>query len=186
MCSIVHGDRPTKPKNATKIGLSDLLWGLLQACWDGDRSKRPRMQYVENQIRNAAVRWERQAPRRRPLPLSLRPGDIPPNSNPLVAFSRSSSTGTRNSSGSDQSLLNIPIIKIDVVGSEDNCPHSMQEFYPPPSPISLSQSGSFLNEAIINRLDGVSPQLIRFDSKLDAGFRFWNEGPSLSKNEQEY
>ena len=158
MCSIVNGDRPSKPRNATAIGLSDSLWGLLQACWDGDRSKRPRMQFVEDQINNAAAHWERHRPRRRSVPLPFRLGDLP--SNHLVASSSSSSTGTRNSNASDQSHLSVPVIKIDVVEPEGNGPHPMQEFYPPPSPISPSQSGSLTNEAMIDRLDGVSPQVV--------------------------
>lgn len=172
VCSIVNGDRPAKPKDAATIGLSDSLWKLLQACWDADRSKRPRMQYVQDQISNAAAQWERQTPRRRSVPLSFRSGGSLPN--PLAASSSSSSTGTRNSSASDQSQTSIPIIRIDVVAPEEDGPSDlMQEFYPPPSPISPSQPGSSSNEAMINRLDGVSSQVDQFDRSLthDSGSR---------------
>ena len=121
------------------------------------------MQYVEDRIGNAAAQWGRDAPRRRSVPLSLRPE-------------------TGNSSTSHQSH---PIIRVDVVGLGENDPHQMQEFYPPPSPIFPGQHGSFSEEAMINRLDGVSPQDVRF-AQLDVRFRFWNEVPSPNRSEQEY
>jgi hypothetical protein len=134
------------------------------------------MQYVQDQISNAAAQWERQAPHRRSVPLSIRPGGLLPN--PLVTSSSSSSTGTKNSSASDQSQMSIPIIRIDAVAPEEDSPGLMQEFYPPPSPISPSQLGSFSNEAMINRLDGVSPQITQFDPTLmrdsGSGTRFSN------------
>lgn len=53
-----------------------------------------------------------------------------------------------------------------MAGPEGNEPLPMQEFYPPPSPISPSQPGNLPNEAVINRLDRVSPQIVSFDSTL--------------------
>ena len=151
MFSIVNGTRPTKPQDAMVIGLSDPLWEFLQACWSGDRVQRPRMQDVEAQVGDAAARWETQMPSHGPVPFPSRPGNsqnapaIPPGSN---------STGTRRSSASDLPKLNTPAIRI--VGPDENHTHSMQEFYPPPSPISASPSGSPSDEALINRLDSVS------------------------------
>jgi len=164
VCSIVNGTRPTIPENAATIGLSDPLWELLQACWNGDRSQRPRMQDVEVQLGNAAARWETPTPSRRPVPFPHRPGNSLPNS--LVVSPSSSSTETRNSRASDLPQSGTPVIRIDVVGLEENDPDRMQEFYPTPSPISPSQSGSQSNEALINRLDGVGPRVVWFDSAL--------------------
>ena len=167
MCSIIIGERPTRPGDSMKIGLSDPLWELLKRCWDGDRTRRPQMQDVEVQIGNAAVQWEGvHTPRRRPPPPSSRPGGLLPT--PLMASFNSSSTGTRNSTASDQSRLSIPDIRI--VGPDENeQPHHMQEFYPPPSPISPSYPGGPSTEAKINRLDGVSPRVAQSDLVLMAG-----------------
>ena len=166
VCSIVKGDRPTKPTNAAEIGLSGSLWELLQACWDGDRTRRPRMQYVEAQIGNATI------PNGIPA-TSRRPGALSPKQ--IAVSTSSSSTATKSSTTSDQSQLNIPIIKIDMVEPEDKS-HLMQEFYPPPSPISPIQPGSFSNEAMINRVDEVSPLAAQCNlvlmMGLDSGPRF--------------
>ncbi|KAF9647924.1 kinase-like protein [Thelephora ganbajun] len=152
VCSIVNGTRPTKPKNATMIDLSDPMWELLQACWDGDRLQRPRMQHVEVQIGNAAVRWESSMTA---VPFPRRPGVSP--SSLLMGSSNPSSTGTRSSNASDPPRLDIPDIRVNVVGPEENNSDGMQEFYPTPSPISPRQPEGHTNETIINRLDGVGP-----------------------------
>ena len=165
--SIVNGTRPAKPENATAIGLSDPVWELLQACWNEDRSLRPQIQHVEVQVGNAATRWRAPMQPRSPVPLSPRPGDSEQNT--LVFPASHSSTGTRNSSASDLPRLNVPIIRVDVVGPEESSPHRMQEFYPPPSPISPNQSGSHSNETLINRLDGVSPRVVRLVMVLMPG-----------------
>lgn len=162
--SIVNGTRPAKPENAITIGLSDLLWELLQACWNEDRSRRPRMDYVEVQVGNAAS-WQ-QIPSRGSVPFPLRPDDS--SQNPPSP----SSTRTRNSSAYDLPRLSIPAIRIDVVGPEENSPYPMQEFYPPPSPISTNSSESHSNEALINRLDGVSFRAIWSSHGFDAGLSF--------------
>ena len=169
---IVNGTRPAKPENATAIGLSDPLWELLQACWDGDRSRRPRIQRVEVQVGNAATQWRTPVQSRSPAPPSPRPGDSTQNS--LVFPPSPSPTRTRNPSVSDLFRLNVPVIRVDVAGPEESSPHRMQEFYPPPSPISSNQSGSHSNEALINRLDGVSPRSPQFGYGIDAGFSFWS------------
>jgi hypothetical protein len=106
------------------------------------------MQDVEIQVGNAAAQWESRGPATR-LPRSE---DHLPS---LLAFPTSSSpssTGRRNSSASDMSAT----IGINVVGPEEDDPHRMQEFYPCPSPITPDQSVSHSNEALVNRLDGVS------------------------------
>jgi hypothetical protein len=79
---------------------------------------------------------------------------------PSWSSSSTSSTGTKNSNASEQPRLSIPDIKINVVGPEEDDPHPMQEFYPPPSPIAPSPAGGPSNEAMINRLDGVSSQIV--------------------------
>lgn len=166
MCSIVNGIRPAKPKNSTMIGLSDTLWDLLQDCWNGDRLQRPQMQNVEVQVGNAAAQWETWVLSRRPVPFPRRPREPSPSS--VMATYSCSSTETGNSSASDLPRLNAPEIRIVVDGPEDSNPHRMQEFYPPPSPIS-PYPGTQLNGAFIDRLDGVSSRMIWFDLVLIPG-----------------
>ena len=56
--NVVQGVRPTKPKYASAIGLSDSLWSFVQRCWDGERKLRPKIAEVVSQLRRAAVDWD--------------------------------------------------------------------------------------------------------------------------------
>ena len=175
MCSIVNGTRPTKPRNSQMIGLSDPLWDLLQGCWNGERSRRPRMKDVEVQVSNAAARWETSVQSRpRLLPFPCRPRESFPS--PGMASPSPSPTEAINFSAPDSPRLNVPEIRIIVVGPEDSKLHHMQEFYPTPSPIS-PHPGTQSDEAFIDRLDAVSSRIVWFGLVLipclasRAGFR---------------
>jgi len=39
--AVVSGERPPKPGNAEEIGITQLLWNLLTACWCEERTGRP-------------------------------------------------------------------------------------------------------------------------------------------------
>ena len=39
--TVVAGERPPKPENANDIGMTEIVWGLLQECWRTDRKTRP-------------------------------------------------------------------------------------------------------------------------------------------------
>ena len=39
--AIVSGERPSKPENANEIGLTEVVWDLLEECWREDRTTRP-------------------------------------------------------------------------------------------------------------------------------------------------
>ena len=41
MLAVLSGDRPIKPENAEDIGMTDVLWHLVEECWKENRSKRP-------------------------------------------------------------------------------------------------------------------------------------------------
>ena len=43
--------------NASAIGLSDLLWGFVQRCWDGDIRLRPKVGEVVVHLGEAAADW---------------------------------------------------------------------------------------------------------------------------------
>ena len=60
--STVQGVRPDKPENALAIGLSDLLWGFVQRCWDGDIRLRPKVVEVVTHLGEAATDWGREMP----------------------------------------------------------------------------------------------------------------------------
>jgi len=56
--SVVQGLRPGKPKNASSIGFSDLLWDFIQRCWDGDRTQRPKVVEVVTHLGKAVKNWD--------------------------------------------------------------------------------------------------------------------------------
>ena len=39
--AVISGERPPKPDNAEKIGMTGVVWELLEECWREDRTKRP-------------------------------------------------------------------------------------------------------------------------------------------------
>jgi len=55
--SVVEGSRPDKPENASSIGFSDLLWGFVQRCWDGNKTRRPKVAEVITHLGEAATNW---------------------------------------------------------------------------------------------------------------------------------
>ena len=59
---VSNGLRPEKPENAEAIGISDPLWGLIQKCWDGERTRRPQIQVVVAGVGSAAVNWRTDMP----------------------------------------------------------------------------------------------------------------------------
>ena len=55
---VVEGLRPAKPENATSIGFSDLLWGFIERCWDGNINLRPKVAEVATHLGEAAANWK--------------------------------------------------------------------------------------------------------------------------------
>ena len=56
--NVVQGVRPTKPENASAVGLSDLLWDFVQRCWDGEVKLRPKVAEVVSQLGRATADWD--------------------------------------------------------------------------------------------------------------------------------
>ena len=54
MFQLLGGVRPSKPKNALELGLSDEVWKLLEDCWQTDRQLRPPVNDVLGHVRSAA------------------------------------------------------------------------------------------------------------------------------------
>lgn len=55
--SVLAGARPAKPENAVGIGFSEILWNLVQKCWDGEVARRPQIQEVVEGIGKVATSW---------------------------------------------------------------------------------------------------------------------------------
>ena len=48
---VTEGRRPSKPTEASRLGLSSDVWRLVQDCWKQRRKKRPEIQYVTRRLR---------------------------------------------------------------------------------------------------------------------------------------
>ena len=46
MRAVISGERPPKPKNAEKIGMTGAVWELMRECWRENRTKRPDISQV--------------------------------------------------------------------------------------------------------------------------------------------
>jgi serine/threonine protein kinase len=46
MHAVISGERPSKPENAEKIGITEVVWDLLRECWREDRATRPNISDV--------------------------------------------------------------------------------------------------------------------------------------------
>ena len=55
---VLEGQRPAKPENAPAIGFSDLLWGFVQRCWDGNKEQRPKVTEVVEHLEKAVADWD--------------------------------------------------------------------------------------------------------------------------------
>ena len=56
-CAVLRGGRPGKPLNASSLGFTDELWGLLLSCWNESASARPTAQQLLNYLRPASLTW---------------------------------------------------------------------------------------------------------------------------------
>ncbi|KAF9789189.1 kinase-like domain-containing protein [Thelephora terrestris] len=50
---VMKGKRPSKPVDASRLGLSSAAWKLVEECWHKKRDKRPDMQSVAYRLRRA-------------------------------------------------------------------------------------------------------------------------------------
>jgi len=49
--AIAKGKRPSKPTDASRLGLSSKMWKLVEDCWYKRKEKRPDIQYVAHRLR---------------------------------------------------------------------------------------------------------------------------------------
>jgi len=59
---VSFGVRPDLPANAEAIGISDSLWKLIRKCWDGEKTRRPRIQEVVTGVGRVAAKWHTEMP----------------------------------------------------------------------------------------------------------------------------
>jgi len=50
---VMKGKRPSKPVDASKLGLSSTAWKLVEECWNKKRDKRPDILYVASRLRRS-------------------------------------------------------------------------------------------------------------------------------------
>lgn len=55
--AVLSGGRPGRPSNASSLGFTDTLWGLLQSCWSESVSARPTAMQLFDYLRPAALTW---------------------------------------------------------------------------------------------------------------------------------
>ena len=51
---VLGGETPSKPTNASKLGLSENVWKLLEDCWQTQRALRPSVKDVSDRVKAAA------------------------------------------------------------------------------------------------------------------------------------
>ena len=57
-CKIVlEGERPPRPRDSEKLGLTDKVWEALQRCWEKDAGARPSVDLVAARLKQAAENW---------------------------------------------------------------------------------------------------------------------------------
>ena len=49
---VVKGKRPSKPADASKLGLTSSMWKVVEECWNKKREKRPEIQNVVSRLRS--------------------------------------------------------------------------------------------------------------------------------------
>ena len=49
--AVISGERPPKPKDAERIGMTEVVWELVRMCWREDRTKRPDISRIVRRFR---------------------------------------------------------------------------------------------------------------------------------------
>ena len=56
-CAVLRGERPGKPLNALSLGFTDMLWGLLQSCWEESAAVRPTARQLLDHLNMVSDTW---------------------------------------------------------------------------------------------------------------------------------
>jgi hypothetical protein len=57
---VLNNERPTRPEAARAIGLTDDVWGIVEACWGQDPGSRLRAFQVVSGLKKAAAAYSQQ------------------------------------------------------------------------------------------------------------------------------
>ena len=55
--AVLRGERLGKPSNASSLGFTDELWGMLLSCWNESASARPTAEELLDYLRPASLAW---------------------------------------------------------------------------------------------------------------------------------
>lgn len=59
---VTLGIRPERPHEATSLGLSDIVWSMMEMCWQAEWGKRPRIPFVLQCLKEALRQFIPQPP----------------------------------------------------------------------------------------------------------------------------
>lgn len=98
VAKVMSGVRPDRPINAEVLGLSDVIWQIVENCWSPQRDERPTADVVLQCLNKATRYW------------------VPPENGPEPSFSfkespDSSLTMSGKSYPSDQIIAHVPVFK---------------------------------------------------------------------------
>ena len=57
VAAVLRGERPEKPLDTESLGLSDVVWGLVQSCWSESPSSRPTARQLLDCLSSASLTW---------------------------------------------------------------------------------------------------------------------------------
>ena len=58
---VLEGKRPTRPNNSESLGITNVIWNLMESCWAKDVSSRPKVGHVVNRLKGVAKHWNADA-----------------------------------------------------------------------------------------------------------------------------
>jgi hypothetical protein len=59
---VTNGVRPERPTHAEVLGLTDTVWGLMEACWNQQWNERPAVSIVLSRLNEASRYWNPPSP----------------------------------------------------------------------------------------------------------------------------
>jgi hypothetical protein len=62
MLKVTNGVRPERPTDAEVLGLTDAVWGLMEACWNQQWNERPAVSIVLSRLNEASRYWNLPSP----------------------------------------------------------------------------------------------------------------------------
>lgn len=54
---VLEDERPPRPTDSNKLGITDKIWEILRMCWEKDPSARPQIDTVSTYLKKAVKTW---------------------------------------------------------------------------------------------------------------------------------